>query len=377
HDLIAMRGRLTELAVRWAATEPRVFVYGIGTHTRRLLAICPELGRFIGGFIDRRAGESFLGRPCVTPDAFTREMADVVLYSSREFEQEMYARLLPVPVEHVLLYRPSPPAPEATTAARLTGRFGVAVDQSGLEAIYHPPAWATGYVSGSDAAFLHHMVAAHRPRTVVELGVASGASSAALLYALDQLPGNETRTLYSCDVRTTCYFDERYETGQACRQMYPSPRTTWRREFTTDARALRQLLPPGGADLTFIDANHSHPWPLLDLLHLTAVARPGSWVILHDVDLPIQHPEHQVYGPRWLFQHWPFNKVKGVGPWTSIAAVQLPLDPSQLVPMALALLDQPWEQAPSPDQAALPAAFAAVRDTLEARLGLAPALATR
>lgn len=378
-DLALVRERLATLLAGWRQTEPRVFVYGTGTHTRRLLAMCPELGRFVGGFIDRRASGLFLGKPCVTPETFRDDLADVVVYSSREFEHEMYARVKHARVEHVLLYGVSPPAPETTTAVRLANRFGdAAVNLAGLNAMYQPPSWATGYVSGADAAFLAHMVSAHRPRTIVELGVASGASSAALLFALDQLPHDEPRTLYSCDVRPTCYFNEAYETGQACRDMYPVPRAQWRREFATDARALAQVLPPGGADLTFIDANHSHPWPLLDLLHVTAFATPGSWVMLHDIELPIQHPEHQVYGPRWLFQAWPFNKVKGLGPWTSIGAVQLPEDLSLLVPVALALLDQRWEQAPTSDHAALPAPFEAVRDALDARLGQSTAaLVTR
>ena len=201
--------------------------------------------------------------------------------------------------------------------------------------MYHPPSWATGYVSRGDAEFLFELIAAERPRTVVELGVASGASSAAILCALDQLPEiNGGRVLYSCDVRSTCYFNESFATGHACSEMYPDARTRWRTEFDVDARRLARVLPRGSVDLTFIDANHAHPWPLLDLLHVTAVAKPRSWVVLHDVDLPIHYPEYQVYGPRWLFQAWPFNKVKGAGRWVSIAAVQLPEDPAALMPVA-------------------------------------------
>ena len=92
------------------------------------------------------------------------------------------------------------------------------------------------------------------------------------------------------------------QTGQACREMYPAPRAQWHTAFETTRRRFATVLPAGSVDLTFIDANHSHPFPLLDLLQATAFAKPGSWVILHDVDLPIQHPQFQIYGPRWLFQ---------------------------------------------------------------------------
>jgi len=334
----------------------------------------PELGPRIAGIIDRQSRAQCLGKPCVMPEDFRDEMDDAIVYSSREFEQDMYTRMQHARVEHLLLYRASPPPPEVSTSARLRNRFGhQGADLEKLSAMYQPPEWATGYVSGADADFLQEMIAAHAPRTVVELGVASGASSAAILHALDQLPDPEQRTLYSCDVRATCYFNEAYATGQACDEMYPSRRARWQREFSTDAARMIEALPPASVDLTFIDANHSHPFPLLDLLHMTAIAKPGSWVILHDVDLPIQYPQFQVFGPRWLFEAWPFNKVKGVGQWTSIAAVQVPDTPAQLGATALGMLDRPGEQSPTMGQIVLPPAFAAIQARLEAQL--APAMA--
>jgi predicted O-methyltransferase YrrM len=367
-DFARIRERLAPIVAAWRESDPRVFIYGTGQHTKMLLALCPELGRFVAGFIDRRPAARFLGKPCVAPDGFRSDMADAVVYSSREFERDMYARLKDARVEHVLLYGDSPDAPSASTATRLRNRFGHdEANAAGLEAMYAPPAWATGYISGGDAEFLLEMVAAHQPRTVLELGVASGASSAALLFALDQLPDAEGRVLRSCDVRRTCYFNEAYETGQACREMYPVSRARWHRDFSTDARRIVRALPSGSVDLTFIDANHCHPGPLLDLLHLTAVARPGSWVVLHDIRLPIQHPEYQVFGPRWLFQAWPFNKVATGGQWVSIGAVQLPDDPAQLAAMALSLLQKPWEATPRLTDIDLPPAFAAIQDAVAAR----------
>jgi predicted O-methyltransferase YrrM len=368
-DFAQVRARVAEALVRWRSSEPRVFVYGAGQHTRMLLALCPKLGPYVEGFIDRQAAGPFLGKPCVTPNQFRSDMADAIIYSSREFEHEMYARLSDARVEHLLLYRESPPAPEETTTARVRSRFGSsAADPDGLRAMYQPPSWATGHVSGADATFLHEMICALQPETIVELGVASGVSSAVILHALDQLPAAERRALYSVDVRPTCYFDEAYQTGQACREMYPAARAHWHTAFEADARDTAKVLPAGSVDLTFIDANHSHPYPLLDLLQATAFAKPGSWVIFHDVDLPIQHPQFQTYGPRWLFHKWPFNKIKAFDRWASIGAVQLPEDPSDLVPMALALLQKPWEQAICLEAAALPPAFAAVQAALEARV---------
>jgi glycosyltransferase involved in cell wall biosynthesis/predicted O-methyltransferase YrrM len=377
HDFAAVRERLASVIARWRDTGPRVFVYGAGQHTKLLLALCPELGQFIAGFIDRRASAPFLGLPCIRPADFHADMADAIVYSSREFEQDMFAGMRDAAVEHVLLYREAPPVPEASTTARLRARFGHrGADIAGLQSVFRLPKWTAGHISSGDAVFLAEMIAAHEPQAVVEIGVASGASSAAILHALDQLPQPEGRVLHSCDVRATCYFNDAYETGRACAEMYPSPRAHWSRDWASDAARLRRRLGPGSVDLTFIDANHSHPFPLLDLLHVTAFAKPGSWVVLHDIELPLKHPQYQIYGPRWLFQQWPFNKVKGVGKWTSIGAVQLPPDPAALMPLALDLLARPWEQAPARQEIALPGWFSPVQTALDARLDAARAAST-
>jgi glycosyltransferase involved in cell wall biosynthesis/predicted O-methyltransferase YrrM len=369
-DMRQLRGRLAALVSEWSSTHPRVFVYGAGQHTRLLFMLEPELARHVAGFIDRRAITHFLGKPCLRPEQVTAGIADAVLYSSREFEREMYMRLARVNVRHVLLYADGPPAPAETASTRLQRRFGhadAAIDA--LRGMYHPPAWVQGGCSGGDAEFLLELVTAIDPKLVVELGVASGTSSAALLFAMDRLPAWPTeRLLISGDVRPTCYFDPARATGAAVHDMYPRHRTTWLLDTDTDARRLRQTVPPGSADLCFIDANHSHPWPLLDLLHLSTVARPESWIALHDIELPRLYPQFPDHGAQWLFAAWPFNKVHGVGGSVNIGAVQLPRDLEQLVPVALELLRRPWEHTPTTWDVHLPDVFSAVSEFVRPRL---------
>ncbi len=204
---------------------------------------------------------------------------------------------------------------------------------------------------------------------MLELGVASGASSAALLFALDgRGDDGHDRVLLSCDVRPTCYFDASRPTGSAVQEMYPERRTRWVLDTNSDARRIIAAHVPGSIDLTFIDANHSHPWPLLDLLHLTRLARPGSWVALHDIELPRLSPQYQVHGPQWLFEAWPFNKVHGVGESVNIGVVQLPLDLRDLIPMSLELLDRAWEHTPTSWHVQLPEIFSEVSKALAPRL---------
>jgi glycosyltransferase involved in cell wall biosynthesis/predicted O-methyltransferase YrrM len=377
-EIRALRRQLAALAARWHATDPRVFVYGAGQHTRLILTLEPELGPFIAGFIDRRPVAEVLGRPCIRPEDFSAAIAEVVLYSSREHECDMHAQLASVPVEHVLLYTPRATAPAETTATRVRRRFGHAASGADtLRAMYRPPSWTRGVISGGDAEFLLELVTGIMPRRILELGVASGTSAAALLCALDQLDDQGTgRELYSCDVRSTCYFDAQRAVGAATREMYPHHRARWVLNTDSDARRISRQLDPASIDLVFIDANHCHPWPLLDLLHVTTVVKPGSWIALHDIALPRLHPQFQVYGPQWLFRAWPFNKIHGIDGSANIGAVQLPADLRQLLPMAHALLDRPWEHVPTSWDIDLPEIFGEITTIVAPRLA-SPVRATK
>jgi Methyltransferase domain len=227
-----------------------------------------------------------------------------------------------------------------------------------------PPAWVQGGCSLGDLQFLAELVAHEQPTTVVEIGVAAGTSSAALLAALDQLPG--PRVLYSIDVRPTCYFDPQRKTGAAVAEMYPTPRAQWGRAFGSDARHAANV--GHRFDLAFIDANHHHPYPLLDVVRLAGVLKPGAWIALHDLELPRLYPQWQSHGPMWLFELWPDAKVHGQGDAENIGAVRLPEDLRELLAPFKALLARPWEQTPTLAEInPLPGVFTALEGTVLAR----------
>ena len=229
-----------------------------------------------------------------------------------------------------------------------------------------PPAWVQGGCSLGDLAFLADRVAVAQPHLVVEVGVAAGTSSAALLAALDQLP--PPRRLVSVDVRATCYFDASKAVGAAVDEMYPTYQTRWIQDFDSDARKLGLTMPLGGVDFAFIDANHHHPFPLLDVLHLAPVMRPGAWIALHDIELPRLYPQFQSHGPMWLFEVWPGEKLRGTGDAENIGAVQMPADLETLVPMACALLERKWEGQPAGLEYSITTpAFAAVHAAMRRR----------
>jgi hypothetical protein len=103
-DFAPIRARLAPLVAQWRSRAARVAVYGAGTHTKALLGLVPEVFPLVSCFIDRQGSGSFLGRPRVSPSAFSADSAEVVLYSSPQHEAAMFASLSSQPVEHVRLY---------------------------------------------------------------------------------------------------------------------------------------------------------------------------------------------------------------------------------------------------------------------------------
>lgn len=240
----------------------------------------------------------------------------------------------------------------------------------GLRGMFRPPAWSTGGISTGDAEYLAVLVAAAQPEIVVEIGVAAGTSSAALLFALDQLPG-AGRLLISVDTRSTCYFDRTHPTGAAVAEMYPQHRTSWYCRTPCDARQISGHVTTGSIGLIFVDGNHDHPWPLLDVLHLAPYLKPGAWIALHDIALPRLFPQYQTFGPMWLFERWPpLDKHQAVDPDAqNIGAIRLPADLRELIPVAVDLLQRhPWETIPTRADVDLPDVFAPVSAALKPRL---------
>lgn len=238
---------------------------------------------------------------------------------------------------------------------------------------YAPPAWVTGCVSFGDAWFLAEMVRCLRPERVVEVGVASGASSAVLLTALhyvwsgqggaEQSLVDEHRRprLESFDLMSGCYFDESRPVGSAVPEMCPDldHERGWR--LTTGVTAAEAGRALAGADLplAFIDADHRHPWPAADVLALRPALRRGAWIVLHDVNLPelARRCEERdgvkvnwsTPGVQMLFDAWPFEKIAGVGPSFNIGAIRLPVDRPLDLRDLDPVLDVPWETEPGPD----------------------------
>jgi hypothetical protein len=116
-----------------------------------------------------------------------------------------------------------------------------------------------------------------------------------------------------------------------------------------DSEAIKEFAVRGELQLVFIDANHQHPQPLLDLLRAAPYVRSGGWIVLHDIKLGTLgrasiESDHNVrrgasFGAEWLFGYWPFRKIAG----GNIGAVQIPVQKTAIIPAALRLMALPFE----------------------------------
>lgn len=230
----------------------------------------------------------------------------------------------------------------------------------------------SGAIGMGDLLFLHAFVNVLAPDRVVEIGTLSGFSAAVIADAVarHQPPESESVVVDTIDLNPLCLTDKTKPVGFEIPQLVPHLSSRIRVHAGKDAGYVAQIARAGELPLVFIDADHQHPRPTLDLMRVSRFVRPGGWVIVHDIelaslaermraaDVAVEHGAPP--GPQWLFEAWPFEKISG----GNIGALRLPSDLRDLVPFALAMLRIPSELEPIPTRRTLEAFLVAVVDLI-------------
>jgi predicted O-methyltransferase YrrM len=219
------------------------------------------------------------------------------------------------------------------------------------------PDWATGHISRHDARFLFQRVLESAPEVVVEIGTATGVSTAILCHGAKMAAaageGPLKFEVHSYDISTRFYANREKRVGDAAREMLDSELLE-HISFHAPATAstVREQHDPDSIGFAFIDAAHKHPWPVLDLLAMLTCLRPGADVLLHDIHLPQLVEENKVFGAQWLYEGLDVEKESdGDAPLPNIGGIKIPDDKTQLRDQLLALMDaHEWEVEPSPEQ---------------------------
>lgn len=211
------------------------------------------------------------------------------------------------------------------------------------------PAWITGYIAFEDAQFLFARVLTSGADPLLEIGTASGLSTAILCHAAHavRLAGEvgDAFTIESYDIDERFYADRSRRVGDAAREML-EPALLEHVTFRSPATAADVSAHHGPETLAFafIDAAHTHPWPTLDLLTLLPTLSPGAEVVLHDINLPIARPETQHWGAKHLFDGLDVERKLGRGDPPNIGSIRVPQDKSAFREQLLAILHgYEWE----------------------------------
>jgi Methyltransferase domain len=161
------------------------------------------------------------------------------------------------------------------------------------------PGW--GSVTWDEMLYFQDLIRQHRPESFIEIGTASGLSGGLILRLLDEYGGRRFTTV---DHDNSFFGDPTKENGFQLPMIYAGGRVeVTRLTFTTATD-----LPARGEtyEMGFVDANHQHPWPLMDTLCLYPVMRGSKIVLEHDLDLYRKQTD-KIYGigPKYLYDQFP------------------------------------------------------------------------
>jgi predicted O-methyltransferase YrrM len=207
-----------------------------------------------------------------------------------------------------------------------------------------------GGIGARDYFFLTALVSILAPRRVLEIGTLTGFSAAIIAAAVHRQHGRTgVISVETIDASAQCIIDETRPVGFEISELIPDLASTVRVHTRRKSDFARDLAPDGEFGLAFIDADHRHPWPLLDVLRLAPYLQDGGWIVLHDIQLATYGKKQREEGrplegdtpagAEWLFERWPFRKIRSA----HIGAIELPLHKTALIPFALSLMEEPFE----------------------------------
>lgn len=155
---------------------------------------------------------------------------------------------------------------------------------------------AMGAIDGHDLRFMASLLAEAKPKTVVEIGCASGLSTSVLAMMLDQIG---PAAITSFDLGTQFYADPSKAVGYLTKEIPVLPRTEIEIVTGRACLAVPDRFEAESVDFCFIDAAHQHPWPLIDTLVMLPLLKPGGFIVHHD---PIMAWSAQLHatGPKLL-----------------------------------------------------------------------------
>lgn len=198
------------------------------------------------------------------------------------------------------------------------------------------PGWGT--VAPDELDYIQSLIRQHRPTHFLEIGMASGMSTGFIARFLE---ANGGQTLTSVDHDDTFFGDTSKPNGFLVPTLYKGTGVEVRLEkFKTalDVGGFRRTW-----EMAFIDANHQHPWPMLDTLAVAPYLTGAKVLIHHDLDLFMKQKQTIGIGPKYLFDQFPESHREASDANSgNIFSVSLDMPKEQLEGLAIKALQLPW-----------------------------------
>ena len=184
----------------------------------------------------------------------------------------------------------------------------VLITESHIENL-HKQFWKPGFgsISVEEAMFLYSGIADRKPNRFLEIGTASGLSTGLIALFLDQTNPKNSAEITTIDFETTFWVDRTKETGYLANEIYQGNRVSINTIRGRNSLFIDERLNRKPYDMAFIDANHQHPWPTLDMIALVPAMATGGLVYHHDLALyKLKNHSHGI-GPKYLYDQIPSN----------------------------------------------------------------------
>ncbi|MEI0495515.1 class I SAM-dependent methyltransferase [Brachyspira intermedia] len=152
--------------------------------------------------------------------------------------------------------------------------------------------------------FLMSLIEDNKPDNILELGVYTGVSDLAILKS--GLKNNNNFNLYSIDLNVMN--DEDFVAKAVKKEASDEEKKHYHLFLNKRAFDLEEIIPKDVKfDLVFIDAQHSHPGPLIDLLLIIPYLKENALVLLHDT---IGYYIPYDFGASYVFETWNNKKYR-------------------------------------------------------------------
>jgi len=200
--------------------------------------------------------------------------------------------------------------------------------------------WKPGYgsVSPGDIYILQSLIAHYKPTSFLEIGMASGLSAGFISLFLDDVGGERLVTI---DHDNTFFGDPSKPNGFIVETIYRGNAVEISKlpfTLSVDLPSLQYKY-----EMAFIDANHQHPWPTIDLLMAYTKLTGNKIVIFDDLDLYRKQSKGIGIGPKIIYDQFSILEKNRPSQKDDLFYVDLSsIGLGQFVDRAIGALYYPW-----------------------------------